>query len=165
MKFEIERDELLKLKENNYDAYQLIMSMAVDSEVLYRDSLDMEQLKSECEKGYFEVADLFTKEQIADALGANITINKVNPECLKPIDHSVIQEIGFDSFGLVHVSESATPPDNFDDWNGGALTPTLEDDCLDSVKYSTSATALDYAKNEKAIQFDSKISKITGLKK
>lgn len=63
MKFEINREELLKLKENNSEAYSFIMSCA-SSETDYCKTLDIEKLKSECEKGYFAVEDLFTKEQI-----------------------------------------------------------------------------------------------------
>lgn len=66
MNFEIERAELLKLKETNHEAYSFIMSCS-SSETDYCKTLDMEKLKSECEKGYFAIEDLFTKEQIQKA--------------------------------------------------------------------------------------------------
>lgn len=63
MRFEITRDNLLILKQQNPEAYHMLMSV-VDTEGDYCDTLDIEKLKSECANGYFEPEELFTKEQM-----------------------------------------------------------------------------------------------------
>ena len=66
MQFEINREDLLKLKQTNYDLYQLIMSQkSLDGD--YCETLDKQKLAKECELGYFKIDELFTKEQIANA--------------------------------------------------------------------------------------------------
>jgi len=66
MNFEIEREDLLKLRETNVDTYRFIMSLS-SAETDYCKTLDMDKLKSECEKGYFNIDDLFGPQAIKDA--------------------------------------------------------------------------------------------------
>lgn len=74
IKLEIERNELLKLKSNNYEVYQLLcfLKLAEDLDCDYCETLDKAKLARECELGYFKIEDLFTKKQIISAYENNL---------------------------------------------------------------------------------------------
>jgi len=71
MNIEIDREKLLLLKEANYEAYQVIISCS-SGEDDYCKTLDMEKLKRECELGYFDIEDLFTKEQVSKHINESL---------------------------------------------------------------------------------------------
>lgn len=66
MKFEIKRDELLKLKQTDYNMYQFLISQSVE-EKDYCETLDKQKLATECGLGYFKIEDLFTVQQVMEA--------------------------------------------------------------------------------------------------
>jgi hypothetical protein len=71
MNIYIPREDLLKIKINNPETYQMLQGFMKDGD--YCETLDKEKLKKECEL-YFNVEDLFPKEKIIEAakhLGCN----------------------------------------------------------------------------------------------
>lgn len=61
-----EREVVLKLKQTNYEVYQLLMAHSED-EKDYCETLDKKKLAKECGLGYFNIEDLFTLQQILEA--------------------------------------------------------------------------------------------------
>lgn len=130
LRFQIERDALLKLKLTDQNLYSFIMSVS-ESETDYYSTLDKEKLKSECALGYFAISDLFTKEQIKTAhldqcFGGERTMkpSKVKPcheatalqeQCAESVDKiakythpvNLLQSKGFD-FNTAHKHEALT---------------------------------------------------------
>lgn len=93
--FEMTRDELITLKRTSPDSYNFIMSVK-RKEGDYCKTLDKEKLKSECEKGYFNIDDLFTKDQIKSA-HLNIVSAEREQENKKNLE-DVEKEFGVASF-------------------------------------------------------------------
>ena len=130
IRFQIERDALLKLKLTDQNLYSFIMSLS-ESETDYYSTLDKDKLKAECALGYFSISDLFTKEQIKKAhldqcFGGERTMkpSKVKPcpeatalqeQCAESVDEiskytdpvSLLTSKGFD-FNAAHKHEALT---------------------------------------------------------
>lgn len=102
-KFEIPRDKLLEIKHSNYELYQLICSFATNEEEKdYCEILEKAKLAKECELGYFNIEDLFTKEQICNAYnrgyisddGKNISQNYEHNNANKLGQKYIYKELG-----------------------------------------------------------------------
>lgn len=92
MQFEINREDLLKLKQTNYDLYQLIMSQkSLDGD--YCDWLDKEKLAKECELKYWIIEELFPKEQIIEAY-KNIMYERISGMIDVDVDVKPAEEEG-----------------------------------------------------------------------
>lgn|SRR5574343_364556 len=99
-KFEIPRDKLLEIKHSNYELYQLICSFATNEEEKdYCEILDKAKLAKECELGYFNIDDLFTREQICNAYYRDI-FQKIVPE--KPIN--ALERESYPKFSINYIN-------------------------------------------------------------
>jgi hypothetical protein len=98
---QIEREELLKLKASNYEAYQLLNSLKLveDLDRDYCETLDKHKLARECELGYFKIEDLFPKNQIISAY------NNLNIERFVPLSDIVADK---DIPGAYHIKYKPT---------------------------------------------------------
>lgn len=69
--FKLTKKQMLELKHKDRDMYQMVQAMSIES-TDYRDVIDQEKLKRECDRGLWNVDDLFSQKQINEAAGLQI---------------------------------------------------------------------------------------------
>lgn len=90
------RDEWLSLKGKNPEVYSLLNTVRNNEQSLdYCKTLDREKLKRECELGYFDITELFTKEQINNACPELKVITRSAIELAPEVNQSNFNENHF----------------------------------------------------------------------